>query len=397
MKTKLVIFGITGDLSRRKLLPVLNGIVESGEFEDLSIIGVSRREVDVPELITKSTKTDTLVDLTTVFSMSLDVADDYVRLKDYIDLQDDEQALIYLSVPPTTVADIVDYLGQAGLNSANVKLLFEKPFGVDLTSAENFIERTGKHFDESQIYRIDHYAAKEISQEVIRYRSNNTDNTRAWGSDTIASVNIIASEQIGIEGRGIFYEETGALRDFIQGHLMQVLALILMKVPEDFNLDSLPGYRFEALTQLTTADPYKTTRAQYDGYREEAENPESTTETFVSTPLTSTDENWSGVALRLTTGKSLDQKRSAIVIGYKDGTELVFEEGKPKSEGERIPDAYERVFVEAIRGNKHIFTTSPEILRAWTIVKPLQDAWAANETPLKMYEPGVSIERVLED
>lgn len=396
MKTKLIIFGITGDLSRRKLLPVLTGIVESNEFEDLSIIGVSRREVDVPELITKATDTDTLVDVTSVFSMNLDVADDYVRLKDYVALQDDEQALIYLSVPPTTVADIVDLLGKAGLNTPNVKLLFEKPFGIDLATAEDFVARTGKFFTEAQIYRIDHYAAKEIAQEVIRYRADDTDNTQNWGTDTIASVDVIASEKIGIEGRGTFYEETGAMRDFIQGHLMQVLSLVLMDVPDDATLDTLGERRLKALEQLSVANPETTIRAQYEGYRDEVDNQESMVETFVSVPLISEDENWVNVPLRLTTGKNLDVKRSAIVVTYRDGSVLTFEEGKPKDEEKRIPDAYERVFVEAIRGNKHLFTTSPEVLRAWNIVKPLQDAWANNETLLEFYAPGATIASVLE-
>jgi len=168
MKTKLVIFGITGDLSRRKLLPALRDIVNSGEFKNLSIIGVSRRNVDVAELIESATGNTDLIDLTKVFTMNLAVADDYVRLKEYLDLADDEQALIYLSVPPNAAADIVDFLGEAGLNTPRVKILFEKPFGFDLASAKDFIERSSRYFNDDQLYRIDHYMAKEVAAEVIR-------------------------------------------------------------------------------------------------------------------------------------------------------------------------------------------------------------------------------------
>jgi len=394
MKTKLIIFGITGDLSRRKLLPVLNGIVERGDVQELSILGVSRRDVDVRQLVTESTGSDSLVSMTSVFTMSLDNADDYVRLKEHVALQEDEQALVYLSVPPTTVADIVDYLGKAGMNGKNVKILFEKPFGIDLASAKSFVERTGAYFEESQMYRIDHYAAKEIAQEVVRVRTAD-DAARTWGNGSIEAVDIIASEKIGIEGRGIFYEETGALRDFVQGHLMQLLALVLMDMHEPFDTDHLAERRYKALERIEPAVPADTVRAQYDGYREEAENPGSTTETFVSMPLVSNDPQWHGVPLRLTTGKSLDQKRSAIIIRYKDGSKQVFEEGKPMDEQSRIPDAYERIFLEAIAGNKHLFTTSPEILRSWEIVTPVQEAWKKNQTPLKTYAQGSSIDQIL--
>jgi glucose-6-phosphate 1-dehydrogenase len=134
MKTKLVIFGITGDLSRRKLLPALHSIVEHRAMKDLSIVGVSRREVDVAMLVKEATDSDTLAGITRVFTLDLATPGDYVRLKDDLDVQSDEQVLIYLSVPPSAAADIVDFLGQAGLNLPNVKLLFEKPFGFDLES-----------------------------------------------------------------------------------------------------------------------------------------------------------------------------------------------------------------------------------------------------------------------
>lgn len=395
MKTKLVIFGITGDLSRRKLLPALQSIVKSGECDELSIIGVSRREVDVPTLVKEATGRTDLAAMTRVFTMDLAVPEDYVRLKRDLDVQSDEQVLIYLSVPPTAAADIVDFLGQAGLNTPNVKLLFEKPFGFDLESARDVITRTGEYFDEAQLYRIDHYMAKEVAAEVIRLRSDAESHRQHWNHDSVASVDIIATETIGIEDRAVFYEQTGALRDFIQGHLMQLLSLVLMDLSPPFTIEDLAERRFKALAHVQPADPAKAKRAQYEGYQAEVSNPGSVTETFASVELASSNEHWVGVPLRLITGKSLDQKRSAIVVRYKDGTEDTFEEGKVSSTDKRLPDAYERVLVEAIRSRKYIFTTSPEILRSWELLAPIQTAWGMGNEPLRLYKPGSSAEDLI--
>jgi glucose-6-phosphate 1-dehydrogenase len=390
MKTKLVIFGITGDLSRRKLLPALEHII--AKDDEISIIGVSRREVDVPELLTGSIGNDSFANKVSVFTMDLATPSDYVGLKDFVDLQDDEQALIYLSVPPSAAADIVDFLGQAGLNSPNVKLLFEKPFGFDLTSAQEYIQRTSRYFEEAQIYRIDHYAAKEIAQEIVRLRS---DPTRIWNAESVTSIDVVAAEAIGIEDRATFYEETGALRDFIQGHLLQLLALILMPIPDDFNAANVSTYQTQALDAVDPANPLETIRAQYEGYQDEVQNPGSLTETFVSMVLHSNDENWKGVQLRLTTGKNLDKKESSITVKFKDGSETVLEEGKVPIGDVTFSDAYERVLVQAIDGNKSIFTTSPELLRAWEIVKPVQESWEMDNSPLKLYTPGSTVEQVI--
>jgi len=386
MKTKLVIFGITGDLSRRKLLPGLLEILKTGEFDDLSIVGVSRRDVDVAELLSSRSE---LVNRTTIFKMDLAEARDYMRLKESLALGEDEQALMYLSVPPGASADIVDFLGQAGLNTSNVKILFEKPFGFDLASAQEMIERTAQYFSEDQLYRIDHYMAKNVAQEIIQLRRNAENHHHSWSADSIQSISVIATETIGVEGRGEFYEQTGALRDLIQGHLMQLLSLMIMDNPADFPLDDLPSHRLEALNHLQLGDPLKTVRAQYHGYQEEVGNSGSLTETLAQVRLSSDLPRWQGVNLILTTGKKLAEKKTYITVKYKDGTEDIFEEKSPS--GERLPDAYERVLVEAIQGNKAIFTTSPEVLRAWEIVAPIQEAWAMTNTPLNSYSPTLQI------
>src|SRR5690606_15797339 len=145
----------------------------------------------------------------------------------------------------------------------NTKILFEKPFGVDLASAEDFISRTARYYEEEQLYRIDHYLAKEMAQNIVVFRGRNALLANIWNNNFIESIEVVASETLGVEGRGQFYEQTGALRDVVQGHLMQLLALTLMDIPVDFDWQKLPELRLKALEQLMPADPTQARRAQY--------------------------------------------------------------------------------------------------------------------------------------
>ena len=396
MKTLLVIFGITGDLSGRKLLPALSHIINDNPGRKLSILGVSRREVDIEQLVLDSTGNQAVADCTQLYTMDLAEAGNYTGLKDAVRAYGADQTLMYLAVPPGAAAQIVDLLGAAGINTPDIHLLFEKPFGYDLESARDFLERTARYYTEKQIFRIDHYMAKEVSAEVIRLRRNAENHYLSWGNASIKEIEIVASESIGIEGRASFYEQTGALRDFVQGHLMQLLSLVLMKVPIELTDDQIPAMRLAALNSVKVAMLEDGIRAQYEGYQEEAQNPGSQTETFVSIKLTSIDENWEGVPLRLTTGKTLDEKRSFIQVHYKDGTNDVFEEGKVKSQGHRQLDAYERVILEAIAGRKTLFTSGEEVIRSWEVLNNIQQSWAMNEPTLKYYKQGSSAESVIE-
>lgn len=386
MKTLLVIFGITGDLSTRKLLPALSHIVNEQNL-DLSVLGVSRREFDVQKLVIDTTDNAALTDVTKSFTMDVSQLGDYQNLKQAIEEYRADQTLIYLSVPPGAAAQIVDLLGEAGVNTPDIRLLFEKPFGFDLASAQDFISRTARYFSEDQTYRIDHYMAKEVAAELVSLRRNSENKHHHWGADSVESVTIVASEKIGIEGRAQFYEQTGALRDFIQGHLMQLLALVLMTRPTVD--EKLPEQRLKALQQVHPANPEKSVRAQYEGYQSEASNPGSTVETYGALELESADSNWEGVSLRLVTGKALDEKRSFIEVRGKDGWVAVFEEGavKPDSDERRL-DAYERVLLAAIAGDKEIFTGGQEVLESWRIVAPVQQHWDMETQPIALYKPG---------
>jgi glucose-6-phosphate 1-dehydrogenase len=420
MKTKLLIFGVTGDLSVRKLLPALDAIVKTGNYDDIEVIGVSRREVNMSELLQSAVgNSQVLKDRTSVITMNMADPEEYDRLKSYLDLDIEDQLLVYLSVPPAAAAQIVDFLGDAGLNTPNVKILFEKPFGVDYKSATEVIARTSRYYGEEQLYRIDHYLAKEMAQNIITFRGGNALFSNMWNKDFIERIEIDALEVIDIEGRGNFYEQTGALRDVMQGHLMQLLALVLMDIPDDFDWSRVPELRAQALSGIRPASPAKTVRAQYEGYQTEVENPGSLTETFVSTELSSRFPQWKGVPIVLTTGKALDRKTTEIRVFLKrrheaqsncivfriqpnEGVEIDLFTKKPGFEREFdvqklsfaypentvLPDAYEHVIVEAIRSHRSLFTSSEEMLLSWEILQPLLDDWAmSNEIP-KIYPKG---------
>lgn len=423
MKTTLVIFGITGDLARRKLLPALANVIEAGGADDLTIVGVSRRPVE--QFAVLGDHHTQLSGTTSLLQMDLDNPDDYVKLRDSLAAGQDEQVLFYLSVPPESAAGIIENLGHAGLNGPTNKLLLEKPFGRDHASAQTMIDRTAAYFNESQIYRIDHYLAKEMAQNIVTFRSRNAIFSYLWSSEYIERIEVIALESLTIEGRAAFYEQTGALRDIVQGHLLQLLALTLAPLGDGFSWDELPERRRRALSALQIADPAHAIRGQYDTYREEVGNLDSTVETFVSLELRSDDPAWQGIPLALTTGKALSRKKTEVRVHFRRQNDdqsnyLLFkiqpDEGitidlvtkKPGYDqevehqklsyiypsSERLPDAYEQVLVDAINSDKSLFATSGEVLRAWEIVAPLQAAWSGSDG-LRHYATGADARTIL--
>ena len=430
MKTKLVIFGLTGDLGTRKLLPALGNILKTDAIKDLEIVGVTRREISTDDIFAKSFGADFLEnptlkklrEKTAFYKMNLTDLEDYKNFREFLQPDNsNQQILVYLSVPPSNATAIVDYLGMAGINAPNVKLMFEKPFGFDLESAREMIRRTSRFFTEKQIFRVDHFLAKEMAQNIVAMRYGNAIFSRIWDNQSIKSIDIVAEEEIGIEGRGIFYEQTGALRDILQGHAMQLLALVLCDLPVDFKWSELPKLRAEALDDLEIARPEDAFRAQYAGYRYEVNNPKSSVETAAGVKLFSRNPKFSGVPMRLLTGKNLARKATEIHINLKhqhaeQEDEIVFRiqpnEGvsiklfakKPGYGREfytkelgfsfpvdaRMPDAYEQVFVDAANDKHSLFASSPEIIRQWEILQPVLDAFSRNssDAPLKFYAPG---------
>ncbi len=425
IKTKLIVFGITGDLGRGKLLPALEEIVNARHFDDLTIIGISRRPIEKYELINSCRIGSVFCERISLYSMDTDNIDAYFGLKQYVNLQSDEQLLIYLAVPPLAASGIVEKLGITGMNGENVKLLFEKPFGVDLDSAKQVIQYVNNYYKEDQIYRIDHYLAKEMAQNIVAFRSKNALFNNIWNNNFIESIQIIASEDKDIQGRVQLYEQTGALRDVLQGHLMQLVALTIMDIPVNFEWSMLPELRLKALAGIQTANPDLALRAQYEGYTQEVANSDSKIETFALLKLYSGEEKWAGVPITIMAGKAMNRKLTEIRVklrgsGSASGNDLVFRiqpnEGidiglftkKPGYNLEfeeqslsfnypdnvDLPDAYEQVLVDAISSQKSLFTSSDEVLRSWEILAPIQERWSNHESPLSKYPKGSDIHSI---
>lgn len=424
--TTLAIFGVTGDLSRRYLLPALTEICQSSDIRaELKILGLSRRETSAQDVL--GDQAGTLSGQFQVMKIDYEQTAEFEKLKSKLQEIGSEQTIFYFAVPPQAVLPIVRSLGQSGLNGPENKLLMEKPFGTDLASARGLIEEIQKFYKEEQIFRIDHYLAKEMAQNIAVFLGSNALFRDVWNNKFIEKIEVIAEESIGLEGRAKFYEQTGALRDFLQSHLLQLAALTLMEpCPDVFDFSQVQSRRLAALRQLK-ADLSSVVTGQYKGYKEEAESPDSNTETFVSITLASDSPVWQGVPITLVTGKKLSQKISEIRVYFKksqsaesnllrlrvqpkEGIEIELWFKKPgyeqdlqklpldfnyKQYFERLPDAYEQVIVDAVRGRANLFASSEEVIASWEILQPVLDSWP--NYGLLEYEPGSTIEDILKN
>ena len=449
--TIIVIFGITGDLSQRYLLPALYNLLKDDLLHDMTeIVGISRRDVSVDQLLTdlrqhmeaaRQTVNDDAMDKLRqqlrMVKMDLENGEAYNQLHEHLDAIEEQTGtcmnrLYYLSVPPTTYAPIIKQLGDAGLNKscqhdrADTRVLIEKPFGFNLTSAQALIAETDKIFSEQQLFRIDHYLAKETVQNILTFRFQNPIFENVWDDDNIASIEIIASEHIGIEGRASFYEPLGALRDFIQSHLLQLLALITMDKPSSLDSEHIHDSKQRLLSQIKAVPQdavlEQTVRGQYEDYREEVDNPASNTETFAAIKVFIDSPRWQHIPMILWTGKALTEKRTEICINFKnetqqaanrlrffiqpqEGIELDLLTKKPGFETDLQPlamgfsyeqqfgdhdhpNAYERVLVDAIKGDHTLFATGKEVLDAWRVVQPVLEVWEQSDENLPIYKKG---------
>lgn len=432
--TILVIVGISGDLSKRKLLPAIRQIARAGALpEHFRIVGVTRQNLHKDAVLPAGDK-KFLRSVVSIRQMDLTDPKAYKGLYDDLKTVEKEfgvpaQKLFYLSVPPQASQQVIRLLGEAGFGElGGTKLLLEKPFGSDTASAENLIEHIKEHFSENQVYRIDHFLAKEMAQNIVVFRAGNSLFKRTWNKDFIESIDIIASESIDIEGRASFYEQTGALRDLVQSHLLQLAALTLMRLPEWGDWEKIPERRLEALKAIEQPQDIEkqVLRGQYVGYREAVNNPKSSVETFVNLTLRSKDPRWEGVPITLTTGKALAYKTTEIRIRYRqedaaEANELILRiqpnEGmsiqlwakRPGYERELqqvqhdfsyryhfkgLAEAYERIFIDAMRGDRALFATSEEVLASWRILEPIQHHWDMTDKDLVLYKPGSTLEEL---
>lgn len=437
-----IIFGITGDLSQRKLLPALYHLVKQNLLsEHTAIVGVSRRAVKVEEILNTTELcvneqegtcdpevVGRLRKMFTMVQLDLTDGDDYERLGDILDKLDAHHGvalnrLFYLSIPPQVYSPIVRLLGTRLINGSHRqpakvnRLLIEKPFGYDLTSAKELIEETGKYFHEEQIFRIDHYVAKETVQNILAFRFYNPLFQSVWDAKHIHHLEITALEKIDIEGRAAFYEETGALRDLIQSHLMQLVALLTMEEPAALSSSLIHQEKVALLKKIKPIAPDEVwryaIRGQYEGYRQEVNNSDSYRETFAAIELSIDLPRWRNVPILIRTGKALSKKETRLVVAFRgqrrptanslsfmiqpsEGISLQLVAKTPGYEDqlqpvdmafdyEQVfddhghPDAYERVLIDAIRGDHTLFSTSEEVLASWRALETIIKAW---ETPI---------------
>lgn len=443
----IVIFGITGDLAQRKLLPALYHLFKDELLDERTVIlGITRRDVSAEELldnvelcVNEIDKVCDPVALKKVRSavrmhqMSQTDPAEYRELLHIMNTIEEEKGvcmsrLYYLSIPPQMFEPIVRNLGEQGLNkscqhgNADTRLLVEKPFGYDLKSARELIEETGTWFREDQLFRIDHYLAKDTVQQILEFRRSDSAVENIWNNRHVTGITITAYEKIDIEGRATFYEEVGALRDFVQSHLLQLLAVVTMDLPDNMDSGTVHASRLkllESISPITGEDvASQTARGQYEGYREEVGNPSSSTETFASVTVRIDTPRWSDVPMTLQTGKAMAEKRTDVRLNFVDGsTQLVisiqpdlgislvesdvvsadisrlepviaaFNDAHPPSPTGH-PDAYERVLIDAVRGDHTLFTTSDEVMAAWKVVTGVIEAWSSDSQKLTIYPKG---------
>jgi glucose-6-phosphate 1-dehydrogenase len=459
--TSLVIFGATGDLAHRKLLPALYNLAHEGQLpERFEMIGVGRRDQeheDFRDAVIASIerysrrKPDSnvlqgLLEDTRYVQGSFDDDQVYAQLEHTLE-EFDEQAgrqldrIFYLSTAPEYFPLIASKLGAAGLNraeKASTRIVIEKPFGYDLASARQLNAQVLEVFEEDQIFRIDHYLGKETVQNLMAMRFANALFEPVWNRNYVDNVQITAAEDIGIGGRAGYYERSGGLRDLVQNHMLQLLALVTMEPPTAFTANRLRDEKLKVLEAIVPPSiqevPHMAVRAQYapgvvggekvPGYREEAGvAADSRTETYAALRLHVSNWRWAGVPFYLRTGKQLARKLTEIAVILKpiphlalqssgsvgiQANQLVFtlqpDEGVSVSIGAKIPgtrmrirpvnmefrygtsflsespEAYERLILDAMRGDATLFTRNDEIEALWGIVDPILDAWAQDTT-----------------
>jgi glucose-6-phosphate 1-dehydrogenase len=440
----VVLFGATGDLSRRKLLPGLFYLTSAGFIPGSRIIGVSLDDLDpdgfraiARESLDQFGSRKTGDDDWDAFAETLDyvpLAAGAAPLKQAV--QKAQQALAgesrlvhYLSVPPAAALPAVRLLAEAEL-TANCRIIMEKPFGTDLESAVSLNEHLHKYFSEEQIFRIDHFLGKEAAQNILAFRFGNGLFEPIWNRNFIDHVQIDVPETLGLGRRAGFYEQTGAFRDMVVTHLFQILAFMAMEPPTALEPGPISEEKNKVFRSMLPLEPRDVVRGQYVGYRaEEGVDPESDTETFIALKCRIDNWRWAGVPFFLRTGKRLAEGQRIISIAFREPPKSMFPTGsgvgaqgpdhltfdladaakmslsfygKRPGPGMRLDkvsmqfamhetgwigdvlEAYERLILDAMRGDRTLFTTAEGIERLWKVSQPLLEA----PPPVRLYEPG---------
>jgi glucose-6-phosphate 1-dehydrogenase len=467
--TALVIFGATGDLARRKLLPALYNLAHEGALpEHFHLVGVARRErahadyrLDCEQAIRQFSRREPDEDVLKAMLEHVKyvpgVFDDdsvYGRLGEVLDGFDAHAGeplnrAFYLSTAPEFFGVIIGHLGGSGLarrDDAQVRVIIEKPFGTTLEEARALNRRVLSVFEESQVFRIDHYLGKETVQNMMAFRFANGMFEPLWNRNYIDSVQITAAEDLGVGTRAGYYDHAGALRDLIQNHMLQLLCHVAMEPPVNFTAEEVRNEKVKVLAAIPAPTQQEVSemavRAQYarghaggedvPGYLEEdGVPPDSTTETFAALRLEVDNWRWAGVPFYLRTAKRLARKITEIAITLKPVPHLAFSqdgslgvrpnqlvltvqpnEGVSLQLGAKIPgtrmvirpvnmeflygtafmsqspEAYERLITDAMRGDATLFTRNDEVEAQWRICDPIVQAWARMPGPLPSYQAG---------
>lgn len=453
--TSIVIFGASGDLTRRKLVPALYRQYTKGRIPGaLTIVGTARSELTHEQF--RSMMREAVEELTEAtpdtrsweqFASDLwylpgDVneLEDYRALRSFLEQREPATSnrLYYLATAPDFFPVITRQLGEAGMaaeDSSWRRVVIEKPFGRDLASAQELNKTVHASFDEHQVYRIDHYLGKDTAQNILYFRFLNTIFEPLWSRNHIDHVQITVAETVDVGHRAGYYDQAGVVRDMFQNHLLQLLTLVAMEPPAMFDADAVRNEKVKLLRAVRPIDIRDTVRAQYEGYgATEGVSKDSQTATFAVVKLYVDNWRWQGVPFYLRSGKALADKTSEIVIVFKEpphvlfdlpedyhltpnflslciqpdeGVHLRFETKVPDSAtetrsvdmefhysesfaGERLPDAYERLLIDAIKGDASLFTRSDEIETAWRLVDPVMEAWRseASAPSLGLYRKG---------
>lgn len=456
----LVIFGAKGDLTRRKLLPSLYQLEKYGYLpKETKILGVGRADWTqqdyakvAKEALQIFMKEEIDEQIWTKLSKrldfhKLDVNDipAYQGLKDKLNA--DHPAIFYFATQSTIFGSICQGLGEAGLNQPKNRIVLEKSLGTDLKSSQKINDAAATYFDESQIYRIDHYLGKETVLNLLALRFANPVLSTLWDRNSIDHVQITVAEQVGIEGRWGYFDKAGQMRDMVQNHLLQILTMIAMSPPSNISDDSIRQEKIKVLNALRPIDKsnvaQKTVRGQYTagfinninvpGYLEEdGANKTSQTETFVAIRVDIDNWRWAGVPFYLRTGKRLAEKCSEIVIYFKqqpinlfseyystlpqnkltirlqpdEGVDIEILNKVPGLENhnrlqttkldlsfnetfrEHIADAYERLLLEVMHGRQALFVHRDEVEAAWKWTDSVLNAWAHDKEAPKPYQAG---------
>ena len=459
MSFDLVLFGGTGDLTWRKLLPALFQAFRHGKLpRDGRILAVARdaRSDDAYRAFIKDRFAEVesakrpndeefarFAALLHYRHMDLSRPDDYAGLKAWLDERGADTTVMYLATSPHLFPVICAQLGQAGLNGPNVRVVLEKPLGHDLASAQEINRVVAGAFSERQALRIDHYLGKPSVQNLSALRFGNALFEPLWRRESIASIQITLAESLGVGTRGDFYDRTGALRDMIQNHALQLLTMIAMEPPSTNDADAIRDEKLKVLKSLKPFTAETVTRdvvrGQYKagtvagtavpGYLEEAKVPAgSTTETFVALRAEVQNWRWAGVPFYLRTGKRLGARHSQITVNFRpvphpifpgssranklviklqpeDGLELHLLAAKGGSQGEALAPvfldldfdkafaaervgAYERLLMDALAGRLNLFVRSDEQEQAWRWVEPVLHAWAHDPAGPRAYAAG---------